>query len=312
MPRKKKEVLETCAKIELQFPSHVTQTEVAITKLEDEELLNPKTVSHFATKLRECRERAGLTETAVGTLLNLSHVSIVGYENALNPRASIDRIYLKLFALVYDVSPLYLVGKTDNPLDYTGDMPAEKFFSTITDPVEFVCSRENGTQLPPGLIYVNALIKTLYKDGILTSREDRELMQVFLRISDAKDKRRETIKRTLFGIPAIQKLVEKTGDEDLTKEYANIKQSGYRSIDEMNDWHIFETFISLKSLGDKDLDLLKCLFAIAKGPPKEKNLVLQLLRDGGFIDKSSSFVQNDRSTKLQSLAALAYVRIKEE
>lgn len=111
MPRKKKEVLKTCGKIETQFPAHVTQTEIAISKLKDAELIDPKTVSYYATKLRECRERIGLTETSVGNLLNLSHVSIVGYENALRPRASIDRTYLKLFALIYDVSPLYLVGK---------------------------------------------------------------------------------------------------------------------------------------------------------------------------------------------------------
>ena len=93
MPRKKKEVLKTCGKIETQFPAHVTQTEIAISKLKDAELIDPKTVSYYATKLRECRERIGLTETSVGNLLNLSHVSIVGYENALRPRASIDRTY---------------------------------------------------------------------------------------------------------------------------------------------------------------------------------------------------------------------------
>ena len=62
MPRKKKEVLKTCGKIETQFPAHVTQTEIAISKLKDAELIDPKTVSYYATKLRECRERIGLTE----------------------------------------------------------------------------------------------------------------------------------------------------------------------------------------------------------------------------------------------------------
>ena len=71
MPRKKKEVLKTCGKIETQFPAHVTQTEIAISKLKDAELIDPKTVSYYATKLRECRERIGLTETSVGNLLNL-------------------------------------------------------------------------------------------------------------------------------------------------------------------------------------------------------------------------------------------------
>ncbi len=127
--QEKKEVLKTCGKIETQFPAHVTQTEIAISKLKDAELIDPKTVSYYATKLRECRERIGLTETSVGNLLNLSHVSIVGYENALRPRASIDRTYLKLFALIYDVSPLYLVGKTDNPLDYTGGVSSRKVFA---------------------------------------------------------------------------------------------------------------------------------------------------------------------------------------
>ena len=42
MPRKKKEVLKTCGKIETQFPAHVTQTEIAISKLKDAELIDPK------------------------------------------------------------------------------------------------------------------------------------------------------------------------------------------------------------------------------------------------------------------------------
>ena len=209
MPRKKKEVLKTCGKIETQFPAHVTQTEIAISKLKDAELIDPKTVSYYATKLRECRERIGLTETSVGNLLNLSHVSIVGYENALRPRASIDRTYLKLFALIYDVSPLYLVGKTDNPLDYTGEFPVEKFLPTITEPIMFALSCANSTPRPPALIYADEAVMALYKDGVLASKEDRELMQVFLRICDAKDKRHEVIKNALFGIPLIQRLFQK-------------------------------------------------------------------------------------------------------
>lgn len=173
MPRKKKEVLKTCGKIETQFPAHVTQTEIAISKLKDAELIDPKTVSYYATKLRECRERIGLTETSVGNLLNLSHVSIVGYENALRPRASIDRTYLKLFALIYDVSPLYLVGKTDNPLDYTGEFPVEKFLPTITEPIMFALSCANSTPRPPALIYADEAVMALYKDGVLASKEDR-------------------------------------------------------------------------------------------------------------------------------------------
>ena len=50
MPRKKKEVLKTCGKIETQFPAHVTQTEIAISKLKDAELIDPKTVSYYAPK----------------------------------------------------------------------------------------------------------------------------------------------------------------------------------------------------------------------------------------------------------------------
>lgn len=313
MPRKKKEVLKTCAKIETQFPAHVTQTEIAINKLTDEELIESKTVSYYATKLRECRERIGWTETAAGDLLDLSHVSIVGYENALRPRASIDRTYLKLFSLIYDVSPLYLVGKTDNPLDYTGEFSAETFLSTITDPIEFVLSCANSTPMPPALICADKVVIALYKDGILTSKEDRELMQVFLRICDAKDKRHEVIKNALLGIPLIQKLFQKLGDEAFAKERcADIKRSRCERITEKDQYHILEIIFTLEKLGHKDLDLLKCFLAIARGTPEEKLFVLRFLRDGGFIDESSSFVQNNRVTKLQSLSDLAFTHTERD
>lgn len=271
MPRKKKEVLKTCGKIETQFPAHVTQTEIAISKLKDAELIDPKTVSYYATKLRECRERIGLTETSVGNLLNLSHVSIVGYENALRPRASIDRTYLKLFALIYDVSPLYLVGKTDNPLDYTGEFPVEKFLPTITEPIMFALSCANSTPRPPALIYADEAVMALYKDGVLASKEDRELMQVFLRICDAKDKRHEVIKNALFGIPLIQRLFQKIGDEAFAKERrTDIKSNRCERITEKDPYHILETIFTLEKLGYKDLDLLKCFLAITRGTPEEK------------------------------------------
>lgn len=313
MPRKKKEVLKTCGKIETQFPAHVTQTEIAISKLKDAELIDPKTVSYYATKLRECRERIGLTETSVGNLLNLSHVSIVGYENALRPRASIDRTYLKLFALIYDVSPLYLVGKTDNPLDYTGEFPVEKFLPTITEPIMFALSCANSTPRPPALIYADEAVMALYKDGVLASKEDRELMQVFLRICDAKDKRHEVIKNALFGIPLIQRLFQKIGDEAFAKERrTDIKSNRCERITEKDPYHILETIFTLEKLGYKDLDLLKCFLAITRGTPEEKLFVLRFLRDGGFIDESSSFVQNNRATKLQSLSDLAFTHTEQD
>ena len=313
MPRKKKEVLKTCGKIETQFPAHVTQTEIAISKLKDAELIDPKTVSYYATKLRECRERIGLTETSVGNLLNLSHVSIVGYENALRPRASIDRTYLKLFALIYDVSPLYLVGKTDNPLDYTGEFPVEKFLPTITEPIMFALSCANSTPRPPALIYADEAVMALYKDGVLASKEDRELMQVFLRICDAKDKRHEVIKNALFGIPLIQRLFQKIGDEAFAKERrTDIKSNRCERITEKDPYHILETIFTLEKLGYKDLDLLKCFLAITRGTPEEKLFVLRFLRDGGFIDESSSIVQNNRATKLQSLSDLAFTHTEQD
>ena len=48
-------------------------------------------------------------------------------------------------------------------------------------------------------------------------------------------------------------------------------------------------------------------------PRKKKKLfVLRFLRDGGFIDESSSFVQNNRATKLQSLSDLAFTHTEQD
>lgn len=75
---------------------------------------------------------------------------------------------------------------------------------------------------------------------------------------------------------------------------------------------ILETIFTLEKLGYKDLDLLKCFLAITRGTPEEKLFVLRFLRDGGFIDESSSFVQNNRATKLQSLSDLAFTHTEQD
>ena len=185
--------------------------------------------------------------------------------------------------------------------------------STITDPMTFALECGNSITTPPALIYSGALVWSLYSSGTLPSREDRELMQVLLRICDAKDKRREVIKAALFSIPMIQRLFQKNGDEGSAREhFANIKNSGYGVNDNKDNYHILETIITLEKLGSKDLDLLRCLFAIAKGTAEEKLFVLRFLRDGGFIDESSSFVQNNRETKLQSISDLAFMRMEQD
>lgn len=62
----------------------------------------------------------------------------------------------------------------------------------------FALSCANSTPRPPALIYADEAVMALYKDGVLASKEDRELMQVFLRICDAKDKRHEVIKNAFI------------------------------------------------------------------------------------------------------------------
>lgn len=141
----------------------------------------------------------------------------------------------------------------------------------------------------------------------------RSYSELIIRICDAKDKRHEVIKNALFGIPLIQRLFQKIGDEAFAKERrTDIKSNRCERITEKDPYHILETIFTLEKLGYKDLDLLKCFLAITRGTPEEKLFVLRFLRDGGFIDESSSFVQNNRATKLQSLSDLAFTHTEQD
>ncbi|MFS7398537.1 helix-turn-helix domain-containing protein [Carnobacterium maltaromaticum] len=63
-------------------------------------------------RLRELRKKHGLTQTQLGKLINLSHVSISGYEN--NTRLPDAEILSKL-ADVLNTTTDYLLGRTNNP-----------------------------------------------------------------------------------------------------------------------------------------------------------------------------------------------------
>lgn len=69
-------------------------------------------MANFSERLRELRRKNGMTQVALGKIINVGQDSISIYERGINYPEVRNLIILADF---FDVSIDYLVGRTDNP-----------------------------------------------------------------------------------------------------------------------------------------------------------------------------------------------------
>ncbi len=81
----------------------------------DEDLKDKEKLNSYYQKIYELRIDQKLTTTDVGNRIGLSHTTISNHENR---KYSLDKLYLEIFSLFYEVSPIFLLGITNNKNEY--------------------------------------------------------------------------------------------------------------------------------------------------------------------------------------------------
>lgn len=147
----------------------------------------------FPKRIRQLRIQHKLTQEELGKKVNVTKVSISGYENG---NRTPDMETLQKIADVFSVNIDYLLGRTDNPKPYTANQIKEspETYYTITEKDERDIAKK-----------LDALLNELDSDSALSflgepmSEEDRELLRISLentvRLSKEMAKKKFTPKK---------------------------------------------------------------------------------------------------------------------
>lgn len=82
-------------------------------------------------RLKQLRNERKLTQTELGNKINVTKVSISGYESG---KRSPDTDTLQRLADFFEVSTDYLLGRTDIPVHTSQNKDEEEFHAFINDP----------------------------------------------------------------------------------------------------------------------------------------------------------------------------------
>lgn len=115
----------------------------------------------FGHRLKKLRMQKKMTQQELGNLLNVTKVSISGYENETR---SPDQDSLVKIAQFFNVSTDYLLGNTQDPTDYPLDDRSFEVMARIMESEGgiFIELIENLPQLNEDeLVVVNDMVKSL-------------------------------------------------------------------------------------------------------------------------------------------------------
>lgn len=174
-------------------PSYEKTVLKSIATIDKADLCDPNAIRIFAERCGQLRMRNGLSQQDLGEQLGVSHTIIGRLETPPDYRSqsvkmseSIDKHYLEMLSLFFQVSPLYLIGKTDSTGDYILGEPKEPMYEI-----------EPKIRIRAQLITLN-----LCKDPV-----KRELLLDFIKICDAKRSWMKEIKCHLFSTPHIAEMI---------------------------------------------------------------------------------------------------------
>ena len=123
----------------------------------------------YGSRLQEARIKRGFTQERAAEIAGITHTAISNLEKTNTE----DPYFWEVFSILYDVSPYYLLRKTNEPAQYVLDTENEIISPII--PVSF--TRENRIQMIPFI--VNRLT-TFGENGI-------QCMEIMAKVADATD-----------------------------------------------------------------------------------------------------------------------------
>lgn len=246
--------------------------------------LNDKShLKEYSRRICLLRKNLNLTQKSVAEKLSVTHVAVTHEEQG--NKKKISQYFLLGFSLLYHVSPLYLIGETNNENCYS--------FDGLLAPMDFLN--------PEICTAVETILVNTYRpiDGLPDLNST--LLGIILKLCDASFDWSRAIRHTLLDAPAIKvlnanklrtinpniswhsilssqlrKLVLE-GKEDKLREY---KENQDRLYDRLYNW------------GVSDFNTLNLFAHISSAGPQLKEAVCLFLKHGGFLSDQNHFQQN--------------------
>lgn len=217
------------------------------------------TIKCYVKRLREERERLGLTLEEVGNAFGISGVAIHKKESGSGKKIDLDD--LLSFSLLFQVTPHYLVGLVSDPHAY---LPTDSVIKALNPDCQSntpsICDQhENVTapmQFPSKAIRIRGQ-RILYH----TLLDNPDLLEVFLHLATSTF---TTQKCTIARFRDLYALHETCIDEALSKDFGDAWGEFIIQPDVLQRRQEFSDALALfEALGKRNFDCLDCLARVA-------------------------------------------------
>lgn len=157
--------------------------------ISDEALKDPECMYQFSERIRELREKGNSSQREIAGAIGCNQARISAYENIYNNCDNLSthainsrRNYLAAFSLLYEVSPLYLLGLQNDQTDFCIDKDTiqNAMSGSVYDPFSFM------------------IVMKLF------NKENLSVIDTFSKICFVSDSQRKCIKRLFRSIPNIR------------------------------------------------------------------------------------------------------------
>ena len=234
---------------------HVESVSDLIKLIPKYQLKEPARVKVYSKCIKEKRKQLGHSQGDIALRFDVSRATIEKEEGG--KKKKIDPFYLECYSLYYQVSPLYLIGLTEDEYCYD--------FTGLTNPIMPLDKKVVQT--------IDIIMYNLYRIPSSPPEINFEMLDVFLRICELSHTKRSIIKNMLLTSPKIRKLMA----TPLRKTILNI---GSYSRDYEKEHHQVFTF---EDLGKRDLSMLKLFACITLVGDDMKKAICVFLNDGGYL-----------------------------
>jgi len=252
-----------------------------------------KMLKTYAERLKEQRERMKMTLEEVGWQIGATRTAVEKIENSANQK--INKTYLESFSLLFQVSPLYLLGKKKKSGEKSEKESKEESGEYIYHSPEQDCMLKSPFfEFEPEVVQkVQLILWKAYHENAGFCTLNQQLIYAFARLYFAKFDWLEKVKCQLFTIPAVEELLN--AQIDVTSLYENLVQP---NLSDFRDSHAGDQkFLCVQTnlcdLGTRDAELLNLLLYLILSRGEPKALVLHLLGTGGYLDNPKHFRQKD-------------------
>lgn len=254
-----------------------------ILEMEQRGMTDGTHVKEYSKRITDSRESHSYSKIEVARLLGVSHTAIKDEEQGTKKKISLH--LLLGFSLLYHVSPLFLVGETNDKGCYN--------FKNLTHPMDFFDPTLTNT--------VDFILVNLYKNLDDWPGLNSMLLEIISQLCDASFEWNETIRHTLLNSPVLKVMCETPLDftsivgESSKIFRAQLKKLGmpFKNKTEIEIYQ--ERFYRF---GTTDFHTLTLFAHISCAEPHLKEGICFFLKYGGFLDNRKHFRQNDERKKL--------------